>query len=233
MKGDPAMWTPETVRIRFVEAAGTERFLSALRLPTANGYWPEFPYDNDDRDGWDQAAKDDHLAIWQGRGTAKADALSRYQECLSWTIERITDPERRRLVWGFAFCRAYKREFGKWCDEHGKAKSTAYNRLNRIWDHLAFNFNNERLLLREPSPYWVGHETQPEIEIPVSNETSLRHPTRIVHLPYITEKPTDTLKTPAAVEAFISHLEDVNAQRRKERARRFRMGSKEACADIA
>lgn len=227
------MWTSETVRIRFVEAAGTERFLSALRLPTANGYWPEFQYDEDDRSGWDQAARDDHLAIWQGRGTAKADALSRYQECLSWTIERITDPERRRLVWAFAFCRAYKRDFGKECRERGWVKTTAYNRLNRVWDHLAFNFNNERLLLREASPFWVGHETQPIIEIALEEKKSDSATAQVLHPPFLAEKPTDRLKSPEAIAAFVAHLEDVNDQRRKDRARRLRKVSKEACEDAA
>lgn len=209
------MWTPETVRIRFVEAAGTERFLSALRLPTANGYWPGFQYDEEDQSGWDQAAKDDHLAIWQGRGTAKADALSRHQECLSWTIERIADPERRRLVWGFAFCRAYKREFGRWCEERGKAKSTAYNRLNRLWDHLSFNLNNERILLREAAPYWVGHET-PRMAWVSGTATNSDAPQAIKFTPgYQTEKSRDLLQTEDDAETFAKFLERRNARLRK------------------
>jgi hypothetical protein len=216
MNGAATMWTPETVRIRFVEAAGTERFLSALRLPTANGYWPEFLYDEDDRSGWDQAAKDDHLAIWQGRGTAKADALSRYQECLTWTIERVTDPERRRLVWGFAFCRAYKREFGKWCDERGRAKSTAYNRLNRIWDHLSFNLNNDGVLLREPSPYWVGHESPRMACVRGRMAQNDNAPEPIKFSPgYQTEPSRDLIQSQDDAETFAKFLERRNARLRK------------------
>lgn len=222
------MWTPETVRIRYVEAAGTERFLSALRLPTANGYWPGFQYDDDDQKGWDQAAKDDHLAIWQGRGTAKADALSRHQECLSWTIERIADPERRRLVWGFAFCRAYKREFGKWCDERGRAKSTAYNRLNRVWGHLAATFNNEGLLLREAAPYWVGHETPRMACVSARPENNATVQAIRFSPGYQVEKSRDLLTTPEAVADFIAHRDAVNAERRKfqerEAKRREKLG---------
>lgn len=209
------MWMPETVRIRFVEAAGTERFLSALRLPTANGYWPEFQYDEDDRSGWDQAARDDHLAIWQGRGTAKADALSRYQECLSWTIERITDPERRRLVWAFAFCRAYKRDFGKECRERGWVKTTAYNRLNRVWDRLAFDLNNGAVFLREAAPYWVGHET------PLSprrcaglDKSAPAQPIKFTP-GYQTEKSRDLIQTQDDAETFAKFLERRNARLRK------------------
>lgn len=209
------MWTPDIVKIRFVEAAGTERFLSALRLPTANGYWPEFRYQQDDRDGWDQQAKDDHLEIWQGRGTAKADALSRYQECLSWTIERITDPERRRLVWGFAFCRAYKRDFGKLCDKRGWKKSTAYNRLHRVWDHLAFVFNNEGLLLREPSQFWIGHETPSEVPIYGGLNNSDKIPAIKFSPGYRTEKSRDLIQTPADADSFAKFLERRNARLRR------------------
>jgi hypothetical protein len=215
------MWTSEIVRIRFVEAAGTERFLSALRLPTANGYWPQFQYDKEDEAGWDQAAKDDHLSIWQGRGTAKADALSRYQECLSWTIERVTSPDRRRLIWGFAFCRAYKREFGKWCDKRGMAKSTAYNRLNRTWDHLSFNLNNDRVLLREAAQFWIGHETPLVASICATDD--FRPPAKL-GVPYKpsfrTEPSRDLLKTPEDVIQFSKHLARTNSDRAREQKRR-------------
>lgn len=222
------MWTPETVRIRFVEAAGTERFLSRLRLPTANGYWPEFRYEEGDREGWDQQAKDDHMEIWQGRGTAKADALSRYQECLSWTIERITDPERRRLIWGFAFCRAYKRDFGKWCEKHGRAKSTAYNRLNRIWTRLSFDLDNDNVLWREASAYWVGHESPSELKVSIGLEKyTSPQPIKFTH-GYQTEKSTDLIQTQDDADTFAKFLERRNATVRqaqeREAKRRQKLG---------
>lgn len=220
------MWTHEIVRTRFIEAAATERFLPTLRKPNAKGYWPEFRYEKDDRDGWDQQAKDDHLEIWQGRGTAKADALSRYQECLSWTIERIELPERRRLVWGFAFCRANKHDFGKWLKDRGYVKTTAYNRLNRIWEQLAFDFNNDRLVLKEAASRWGGRETDFEIPIGISGEN------RATVIPikftpgYQTEKSRNTLHTEGDVEDFGKHLEAVNAERRRlqEAKRRAKIG---------
>lgn len=225
------MWTPEIVKIRFVEAAGTERFLAGLRKPEARGYWPEFVYDEDDRAGWDQKARDDHMEIWQGRGTAKADALSRYQECLDWTIGRISDPKRRQLVWAFAFCRAYKRDFGETCKKRGWVKSTAYNRLNRVWQELAWHFNNERLLLREPSQFWIGQEGQPAVEILAPLEKSASAAARTVYPPFRTEKSVNTLKSSEAVEEFATFLEEVNAQRRKDLARRLRRS--EARANVA
>jgi hypothetical protein len=224
------MWTAEIVKIRFVEAAGTERFLTGLRKPEARGYWPEFVYDEDDRAGWDQKARDDHMEIWQGRGTAKADALSRYQECLTWTIERMTDPRRRQLVWAFAFCRAYKRDFAETCRKRGWVKSTAYNRLNRVWQELSWHFNNEGLLLREPAQFWIGHETQPAVESMQPVENCASAPSRKIHKPFRTETHVNTLQTAEAVEAFASFLEEVNDQRRKGLLRRLRRAEARANA---
>jgi hypothetical protein len=155
------------------------------------------------------------MEIWQGRGTAKADALTRYQECLSWTIERITDPERRRLVWGFAFCRAYKREFGKWCEKHGRAKSTAYNRLHRIWRSLSDDLNNDNILLREPSAYWVGHETP--VLACISHTMETRDSAQPIKFTpgYQTEKSRDLIQTPEDADTFAKFLERRNARLRK------------------
>lgn len=223
------MWTSEIVRVRFIEAAATERFLPTLRKPNAKGYWPEFRYEKTDLEGWDQQAHDDHMEIWQGRGTAKADALSRYQECLSWTIERIENPDRRRLVWGFAFCRANKRDFGKWLRERGFNKTTSYNRLNRIWEQLAFNFNNERVLLREAAAKWGGREVGPIVPIGNTGETcALVTPIKFSR-GYRTEKSSDLLKNDGAVADFSKHLEAVNAERRRlqerEAKRRAKIGA--------
>jgi hypothetical protein len=224
------MWTPELVKIRFVEAAGTERFLTGLRKPEARGYWPEFVYDEDDRAGWDQKARDDHMEIWQGRGTAKADALSRYQECLTWTIERITDPRRRQLVWAFAFCRAYKRDFGETCKKRGWVKSTAYNRLNRVWQELSWHFNNEGVLLREPAQFWIGHETPDQASISAMMARGADVPQPIKFTPgFRTEASRHLLKDDDAVADFQAHLDAVNADRRRlqerEAKRRAKIGA--------
>lgn len=208
-------WTSDIVKIRFVEAAATERFLPTIRTPKAFGYWPEFIYEQEDRDGWDQQAKDDHLAMWQGRGTAKADALSRYQECLSWTIEHIHEPERRQLVWAFAFCRAYKRDFGKLCNERGWVKSTAYDRLHRTWGRLSLEFYKSGLLLREPSAFWVGHET-PVVAHIADTMVSRAKNSAIKFKPgYRTEKSRDLIQTEEDADTFAKFLERRNARMRK------------------
>lgn len=222
-------WTSELVRIRFIEAAATERYLAKPRIPDARGYWPEYFYDREDRKGWDQKTHDDHMEIWQGKGTAKADALSRYMECLEWTIERVNDPKRRQLVWAFAFCRAYKRDFGALCKKNGWVKTTAYNRLNRTWENLAFDFNNVGLLLRLPSYHWIGHETGSEIPN-VQPEESRVGAAAIKFTPgFRTEDSRDLLTTDEAVADFIKHRDAVNAERRRfherEAKRRAKIGA--------
>jgi hypothetical protein len=223
------MWTSELVRDRFIEAASTERFLSGLKKPLAKNYWPEFRYTTEDREGWDDMAKQDHLAIWQGRGTAKADALSRYQECLDWTVERITDPKRRQLVWAFAECRAFKRDFGKLCRERGWVKATAYNRLNRAWAQLAADLDNDNIALRLAPSTSVGHEPHPLVQIS-STLGDCASPVAIKFTPgYRTEPSRHLLKDEASIADFQSKLDAVNADRRRlqerEAKRRAKIGA--------
>lgn len=218
------IWTPDVVKIRFVEAAATERFLPSIRTPKAFGYWPEFIYDQDDRDGWDQQAKDDHLALWQGRGAARADALTRYQECLSWTIEHIQEPKRRQLVWAFAFCRANKWDFGKLCEKNGWVKSTAYDRLLRTWKQLSLSFHNNGLLLREPSAFWIGHETPVMASITHTMAPRAENLAIKFSRGYRTEKSRDLIRTPEDAEAFAKLLHKHNTKvRRLQRAREERL----------
>jgi hypothetical protein len=220
------MWTPELVRIRFIEAAATERFLQKPRNPDARGYWPEFVHNQEDRDGWDKKAEADHLEIWQGRGAAKADALYRHYECLAWTIERLTDPYRRQLVWAFAFCRAYKRDFGKLCKKNGWVKTTAYNRLNRAWEQLAFDLNNEAVMLRLPAQQWIGHETVPNVPIESSVESCARTAAIKFTPAFRTEESRDLLITPEGVADFTKHLDAVNAERRRSQEREAKRRAK-------
>lgn len=223
--------SPELIRARFVEAAHTERFLPNAKMPSANGYWPEFFYDDEDRKGWDDAARLDNAERWKGR--ASSGAISRHQECMEWSTTIITDGKRRQIVWEWAFCRANGWDFGASCVKRGWARPTAYRRLSAAMEAISNKFAMEGVVVRHPDEKYLRQETQSGIGIPLSNETSLRRTVRIVHPPYMTEKPIDTLKTPAAVEAFIAHLEDVNAQRRKDRARRFHVVSKEARGNVA
>jgi hypothetical protein len=155
-----------------------------------------------------------------GKGTAKADAVSRHTECLEWTAKYIPDEKRRRLVWAFSFCRANKRDFGKLCERKGWVRSTSYDRLNKLWDRLAVQFRNEVITLRPPSDFWIGHETanQPVICATVAGRDV--SPSPKVPAAVIYEKSRDLIRTPQDEETFAKHLARHNSRARREQERR-------------
>lgn len=208
------MWTPETVRLRFTEAAATEAFLSTSLPPQCRGYWPSFIHDAEDLKGWDDAARLDNAERFKGR--APEGAVARHWECQQWSAERIHDEKTRKIVWAFSFCRAYKREFGKLCQKKGWVKTTAYNRLNRTWDRLSSQFNNEGLLLKEPAPEWSGHEAPVLAPICATMGEAAPAPAAIKFTPgYRTEPSRDTLDSSEKIEDFAKFLERRNARLRK------------------
>lgn len=230
------MWTPEIVRARFWEAAAMEKYLPSLRLPTGAGFWPRYEYEPEDREGWDDQAKQDDLLIWQGRGTAKVDALSRHQECLDWTVKYV-DPKRPltvsrvKVMWMWARSKALSRDFGPQCRRLGIARQTAYRRLHEISEELSERHNMIRLLLRLPAEEFLGHETRfdiPSVCAPVFPTAPRRSMPAIKFTPsYRTDPSTNLLKTEESVEDFARHLDAVNAERRKmlERKRRAKIGA--------
>lgn len=212
------MWTHEITRARFVESAFTERYLPAARGPSAKGYWPEFFHDQDDKDGWDDAARLDNAEKWKGR--ASNGAISRHEECLRWTSEFID--ERRPLtvtmtqtLWGWAFCRANGWDFGARCVRKGWARPTAYRRLTAIVEQITDNLNNVRVLLREPDQRWVRQETAPGIHIDGRLENNASAPATKFSPGYQTEKSSDLIKTQDDMDTFAKFLERRNARLRK------------------
>ena len=212
------MWTSEIVRIRFVEAADTVRYLPAERMGRGNGYWPQHLYDGEDRAGWDDQAKADNAE--KAKGRAPDGAIGRHDECLQWTSAYIADEKRRKLVWGFARCRANKWDFGKLCERNGWVRSTSYDRLNKLWDRLSAEFCNINLLLRPPSDFWIGHETanQPVICATVAGRDV--SPSPKVPAAVIYEKSRDLIRTEQDAQAFAKHLARHNSRARREQERR-------------
>jgi len=227
------MWTPEIVRAWFWEAAAMEKYLPSLRLPTGAGFWPRYEYEPEDREGWDDQAKQDDLLIWQGMGTAKMGALSRHQECLDWTVKYI-DPRkpvtvaRVKVMWMWARSKALGRDFGPQCRRLGVARQTAYRRLHEISEALSERHNMIRLLLRFPAEEFLGHEASFDVSDLRSSGSCADVPQPIKFTPsYRTEPSTNLLKTEENVEDFAKHLDAVNAARRKmlERKRRAKIGA--------
>lgn len=212
------MWTPDMVRIRFIEAAATEAFLSAGSPPQCRAFWPAFLHDEEDRKGWDEQARLDNAERWKGR--APDGAISRHQECMIWTAERIPDEKTRKIVWAFAFCRANKWDFGKLCHKKGWVKTTAYNRLNRVWDRLARSFHNGGVPLREPARSWLAHETPIVACISATMGEAVEAPRAIKFTPgYRTEQSRDLIRTQDDADTFAKFLERRNADMRRAQER--------------
>lgn len=218
------MWTPEIVRARFVEAVATERYWRGVQIGGATGFWPIFSPTKDDIDGYDELAKADHLQRWQGLGSAKADAMSRLEECyFDWTLRRIAQKDRRILVWGFARCRAFKLNFSKWCkDETGLKPRTAYDRLHKVWDRLAVDLCNTGVLLREPHEMYLAQEEQnracgliTERGVEISQPTFPPVPKSVIY-----EKSRDMIRTEQDAETFAKFLQKHNSKGRREQDRR-------------
>jgi hypothetical protein len=62
------------------------------------------------------------------------------------------------LAWLWAFCTATDRDFSAALRSKGIARSTAYDRLNKLWARLERDFRNAALTLRFPDDKWIGHE---------------------------------------------------------------------------
>ncbi len=207
-------WTPEIVRARFVEAAHTERFLPGRSSRSSGGYWPQYFYDEEDKDGWDDAARMDNAERKTGR--APMGAVSRHAECLQWTAELLSDEKRRHIVWSWAFCRANGWDFGARCVRKGWARPTAYRRLNASMEAISAHLVNDAVLLRLPDDKWLRHETPSMACISGTmgrgDETA---PTVKIKPGYRTEPHRDTLDTPEKIADFAKALERRNAKMRK------------------
>ncbi|WP_156927823.1 hypothetical protein [Bradyrhizobium sp. Tv2a-2] len=132
---------------------------------------------------------------------------------------KLVPLDRRELIWAWARWAADvdPRPFSKICDHNGWARATAYARLERLWDHLLFNFGNAFIPFRPAADRWARLASQPI----VINEARVADCAPVKHAAFISEKSTDTLKTPDAIAAFVAHLEDVNEHRRRALVKRL------------
>jgi hypothetical protein len=209
-------YEPEIIRARFVEAAHTEQFLPTALSPSSRGYWPEFFHDDEDKKGWDDAARLDNADKRKGR--ASTGAVSRHQECLDWTATIITDEKRRHIVWAWAFCRANGWDFGARCVKRGWARPTAYRRLAASVDAILAELRKKGVLVRLPDDKWVRHETPNMASISSTLGRSDETAPAIPNKAYRTEPSRDTLDTPEAIADFAKALERRNARMRKLQA---------------
>jgi hypothetical protein len=215
------------IKARFVEAAATERFLSADMPGSGRSYWPVFAHDAEDIKGWDDQAKIDN-ASWS-TGRASRGEIARHTECLDWTVRLIRTEMRRRVVWAWAFCRAYNRDFSKLCDRKGWKRGTSYQRLDAAVADVDARFHDTALLVAPPSERWYVHEEPLGAQSECTLGEQRRSATAILNQPYVTEKPRDLLATAAdvdAFQAFLEHRNEVVRQRQaREEKRRAKLGA--------
>jgi uncharacterized protein DUF6362 len=223
-------WTPEMVRARFVEAADTERRTPYGGVSGKTGFWPSYVHTFEEMNGWGTKRLAQERELRLRRIPPSSGAISRFEEVLEWTTNRIADENRRRLVWAFAHCRAGEQSFSDKCARQGWNRIVAYRRLNATFHRIAIELTNGGVLLRLPDE---GRWLQ-KCEIGVHEERALNNSvqTERDRLAFISERSNDTLKTPAAIAAFVSHLEGVNKVRRRARKRREKKRSKVSGAGV-
>ena len=218
------IWTADLIKARFAEAADTERRLPAARIrpSVASGWWPEFRYSVADMNGWGEKRLKEHREeFWHSaRLRPSAGAISRHEEVLTWTADYIHDEDRRKLAWLWAFCTAADRDFSAALRSKGIPKSTAYDRLNKLWARLEVDFRNSSLVLRLPDEKWVGHErgSMGIISGIIRREDTSAPP--ISPTSMIAGDGRPELRLPEDPEAFAAHLAAVNRDRRREQEKR-------------
>lgn len=213
---EATQWTPGIVMARYIEAADTERFLPTGGMGNGS-YWPQFIYDEEDRKGWDDAAKTDNAEKFRGR--APDGSISRHSECLDWTIRLIDCEQRRHIVWSWAFCRARGWDFGAKCRKRGWARPTAYRRLTSAFEAISANLGNGGVFLRLPAEKWLRHQEPVRAMDSATMEPRVAQGAKPIKPGFRTDPHHDLLTSPQAVADFTAFLEQRNAREAKRRAR--------------
>ena len=154
-------WTPEIVFARFIEAADTEwRSPRAMLGPRpAPAFWPEYVHTDADRRGWGRQPGhqlmpgDNPLEEMSktkvSRVLPSAEALSRMEEALFWSVDMLND-RQRRVLWGKCFCIVSGEKFSRWCRRNGIVRMTAYRDFNNALERISATLLNNDVLLRLP-----------------------------------------------------------------------------------
>ncbi len=146
------------IRLRFCEAADTDRHLPDIKRPSQkSGNWPQYFHDFKDRNGWGaKALTEERERFWNRRYRPDSAAVSRWEEVIEWSCRFIEDEQDRILAWGWAFCAVTSRSFSKLCKEIGLSRSSAYNRINFIFDKLGVSICNNGKILHSPDQNRLG-----------------------------------------------------------------------------
>lgn len=217
------MWTPEIVKGRYLEAAETERYLSRPKIGTGAGFWPLHRYTAEDRDGWDDAARADNADSWARDRKLTREAISRHDECLSWSIALLKTEYQRHVIWKWAFCQANGWSFSEACRRRGWVRVTAYRRLGASFEMISAQLLGSGTMPRLPDERFLLQEADISA---TSSDTMGRRDDAPAAIPFTrgfrTERSTDTLKSPEAIADFGEYLARTNSERAKANERRRR-----------
>lgn len=217
------MWTVDIVRGRYLEAAETERYLPRPRVGTGAGFWPLHRYTAEDRDGWDDAARADNADGWARDRKLTREAISRHDECLSWSIGMLKTEHHRHVVWKWAFCQANGWSFSEACRRRGWVRVTAYRRLSASFELITAKLlgggtmprlPDERFLLQDDA---VSTMDSGMMAKSVASANAIK-----LTKGYQTEKSRDLLTTAEALADFGEYLKQTNSERAKANERRRR-----------
>lgn len=210
------MWTVDIVRGRYLEAAETERYLPRPRVGTGAGFWPLHRYTAEDRDGWDDAARADNADGWARDRKLTREAISRHDECLSWSIGMLKTEHHRHVVWKWAFCQANGWSFSEACRRRGWVRVTAYRRLSASFELITAKLLGGGTMPRLPDERFLLQDDAVSTMDSGMMAKSVASANAIKLTPgYQTEKSRDLIQTQDDAETFAKFLERRNARLRK------------------
>lgn len=197
-----------------------------------SGYWPQYVHTFEDMNGWGTKRLAEEREMQMRRTPPSAGAISRYFEAMKWTAELISEENRRRIIWAWAFCQTSNRSFAEYCRKHGLVKMTAYRRLGGVFQSVSEKLINNSVLLRNPDEKWV----LPNTANTGTSSLTLASPddgapdTHKTFQIFDGDRPGHTLTSPQAVDLFEKFLERTNKRRRREQERRRKLGLEESAA---
>lgn len=213
-------WQADEVRARFVEAAETDRRMPRVRgfRASSGGFWPGYVHSAEDMAGWGTLRLKEHrAAFWSGdHRSPSADAISRMEEVLDWSLRLIHDEERRTLIWAWVFSKVTGRPFRVWCRKTGRNRATAYERIEKEFHRLAEILKRNNVLRRLPPSMHDGQSDgsgYPDDDI--SEDVASPRFERA-------DDARPEANLPDDPKAFERWLAKTNASRRKEQERRRR-----------
>lgn len=210
------MWSPDLVKCRYLEAAETERYLPRPRMGTGAGFWPIHRYTQEDRDGWDKTAQADNADAWARDRKLTREAISRHDECLSWSIMLLRNEQHRHIVWRWAFCQANGWSFSETCKRRGWVRVTAYRRLTASFDLISEHLLGSGTLPRLPEErFMLQDEPKSTIHCGTAERSDDAHQPIKYKRGYRTEPSRDLIQTQDDADTFAKFLERRNARMRK------------------